>query len=79
MREAGYAGRAQVSADSVVKITTARAQGAVGFAEVFAAFVEAAEFLSLLVKGSQGERGWGRLTRERDSTSLELRTSKRDA
>lgn len=38
-REARYAGRAQVAADPVVQVATAKAEGAVGCAEVFAAFV----------------------------------------
>ena len=39
------AGRSQVRADAVVEVAAARAETAVGFAQVFAAFVEAAEFL----------------------------------
>lgn len=49
MREASYARGAQVRADSVVEVAAAGAQGAMRFAEVFAAFIEAAEFLFLLV------------------------------
>lgn len=49
VREASYARGAQVRADSVVEVAAAGAQGAMRFAEVFAAFIEAAEFLFLLV------------------------------
>lgn len=44
MGEAGDARGAEISADSVVEVATTRAEGAVGFAEVFAAFVQGAEF-----------------------------------
>ena len=61
-----------------MEVSAARAQGAVRLAEIFAAFVEAAEFLFLSVCCVMVEGG-GIVTLERLSTSFEPRTSKRDA
>ena len=43
--EAGYAGRAEVGADSIVEVAAARAQRTMSFAEILTAFIEATEFL----------------------------------
>lgn len=75
MRETCYPGGAEVGAYSFVEVAAARAEGAVRFTEVFAAFVEAAEFLVVYVSDEMRYHGMVGLTLDKSSTSRTVRTS----